>query len=144
MAKRKEAERIEENGNPESLREPQGENQPSGAAESHEAEPSGKRPWVARFGSWGDHEAGVRLIEDRQNRLLTIQFDEKPSEAVRKVMKDEYGYRFEPEDQLWYKRINQVKQRQSRQEAEQLAFTVANMIREEKGLEQKQSYSIGM
>jgi hypothetical protein len=43
-----------------------------------------------------------------------------------------------------YKRINQAKQRQSREEAEALAFKAANMIREKKGLEQKEAFSLGM
>jgi hypothetical protein len=38
------------------------------------------------------------------------------------------------------KRINPPTARQSREEAEELAFQVANMIRQEKGLEQKKSF----
>jgi hypothetical protein len=75
---------------------------------------------------------------------MTIKFDEKSSEALRKLLKEKHGYRFEPEDQLWYKRINQAKPRQSRQEAEELAFQAANVIRQEKGLEPKQAYGQGL
>ena len=55
-----------------------------------------------------------------------------------------FGYRFDDEDLLWYKKISQAKPRQSRQEAEDLAFQVANMIREEKGLEPKKAFALGM
>jgi hypothetical protein len=100
--------------------------------------------WATRFSSWADHEAGVHLTEDRQNRRMTIGFDEKPAEAVRKLLKQEYGYKFDGEDQLWYKRINPAKARQGRDEAEELAFKAANLIRQEKGLEPKKAFSLGM
>jgi hypothetical protein len=104
-----------------------------------------KSKWVSHFGSYGDYEVGVRLIEDRINRRMTIQFQEKPPEAIRAVLKgDEYGYRFDAQDQLWYKPINQDKPRQSRQEAEELVHKVANMIRQDKGLEQKESFARGV
>ena len=112
---------------------------------SSAAPEAGKTQWNSRIGGgWGDFEAGVRLNEDHQNRRMTIKFDEKPSEEVRKLMKEEFGYRFDGENQLWYKRINLPTARQSREEAEELAFQVANMIRQEKGLEQKESFSISM
>lgn len=99
--------------------------------------------WAAKFGFWSDFEAGVRLVEERDNRRMTIQFGEKPSEAVRTLMKSEpYGFRFDAEDQLWYKRINPAKPRQVRIQAEELAFAVANLIRAEKGLPQRQSPSL--
>jgi hypothetical protein len=100
--------------------------------------------WLARFNSWADHEVGVRLTEDRQNRRMTIRFEEKPGEAVRKLLKEEYGYRFDGEDAVWHKSINPAKARQSRGEAEELAFKAANLIRQEKGLEQKTAFLIGM
>ena len=57
---------------------------------------------------------------------------------------EQYGYRFDGEDEVWYKKISQAKPRQSRQEAEELAFQAANMIREEKGLEPKKAFALGM
>ena len=54
---------------------------------------------------------------------------------------EQYGYRFDGEDEVWYKKISQAKPRQSRQEAEDLAFQAANMIREEKGLEPKKAFA---
>ena len=43
---------------------------------------------------------------------MTIRFDEKPSEAVRKLVKEEHSYRFDGEDKVWYKRINPAQARQ--------------------------------
>jgi hypothetical protein len=115
------------------------------ASPGDEAADAPRSPWQSRFGSWSDDDAGVRLIEDRQNRRMTIKFVEKPPEAVRSAMKDpEYGYRFDGEELVWYKKINAAKPIQARQEAEELAFKVANMIREEKGMEQKKSFAIAL
>ena len=76
---------------------------------------------------------------------MTIKFDEKPSEQVRALMKGEpYGFRFDGEDEVWYKKISQAKSRQSHQEAEELAFKAANIIRQEKGLEPKKAFALGM
>lgn len=118
--------------------------QTAGAGDNPDASPARKSNWVTRFGSWSDYEVGVHLIEDRQNRRMTIQFDEKPSGEVRALMKGEqYGYCFDAEDEVWYKKISRAKPRQSRQEAEDLAFQEANMIREEKGLEPKKAFAPG-
>ncbi len=57
---------------------------------------------------------------------------------------EQYGFRFDGEDEVWYKKIGQAKPRQSRQEAEDLAFQAANMIREEKGLGPKKAFALGM
>ncbi len=76
---------------------------------------------------------------------MTIKFDEKPSEEVRALMKGEqYGFRFDGEDELWYKKVSPAKPRQCRQEAEDLASQAANLIRAEKGLEPKKAFALGM
>jgi len=109
-----------------------------------QAADAAKSKWVSRFGSFGDYQAGLRLIEDRQNKRMTIQFQDKPSDAVRAVLKaKEHGFRYDPNDKLWYKPIDQAKPIQSRQEADELVFKVANIIRAEKGLEQK-DYGVTM
>ena len=145
MARRKPNEQGEETVSPGEQQAPQAEKPGNGAGETSDAAPARKNTWLARFGSWSDYEAGVHLIEDRQNRRMTIKFDEKPSEAVRALMKGEqHGFRFDGEDEVWYKKISQAKPRQSRQEAEELAFQTANMIREEKGLEPKKTFALGM
>ncbi len=118
---------------------------PADAPGSSAAPEAGKSQWSSRIGGgWTDAEAGVHLNEDHANHRMTIKFDEKPSEAVRNVMKKDHGYQFDDEDQLWWKRVNFAKARQVRKEAEDVAFQVANMIRQERGLEQKQSFSLGM
>lgn len=145
MARRKPTEQGDESVNPGDQQAPQVETQAAGAAETPDAAPARKSTWLARFGSWSDYEAGVHLIEDRQNRRMTIKFDEKPSEAVRALMKGEQqGFRFDGEDEVWYKKISQAKPRQSRQEAEELAFQAANMLRAEKGLEPRKAFALGM
>ncbi len=142
MTRRKTAEQGDDPNNQAEQKEPLAEgevpNEVAAAAQK-------KRTWLARFPAWTDAEAGVHLVEDRQNRRLTIKFDEKPSAAVRGVMKaDQYGFRFDGEDEVWYKKIGQAKERQSHQEAEALALLVANMIREEKRLEPKKAFALGM
>jgi hypothetical protein len=121
------------------------EGNPPVGPEGQGTETTQKSKWAPRFGVFGDYEAGVRLIEDRQNRRLTIQFAEKPSEAVRAVLKSaEHGYRFDGEDQVWYKPINPDKPRQSREEADDLVYRVADMIRQEKGLPLRKPASVAM
>jgi hypothetical protein len=138
MAKRKPE---EQDLPPEESRE---ETPPAGAAagEAPAATGPAKSKWQSRFPEWIDEQAGVRLVEDRQNRRMTIRFAEKPPEAVRKLAKAEYGFKFDFDDEVWYKRIDPAKPRQSRDEAAELAFNAANLIRQEKGLEQKSSFAL--
>ena len=114
----------------------------AGDAQPSDDPNASKSKWVPRFGSHGDYEAGVHLIEDRENKRMLIKFDEKPSEPVRALMKSpDYGYRFDGEEQVWYKFINEARPRQSRREADELFLKVANMIRQEKGLEPRTAIS---
>ena len=84
MARRKPAEQGDEAVNSAEQQAPQAEGPAAGAGEAPDAAvPARKSAWLARFPTWTDAEAGVHLIEDRQNRRMTIKFDEKPSEAVR-------------------------------------------------------------
>jgi hypothetical protein len=126
---------------------PPAEPRQDASAEPAAADGAGEAPrskWLPRFNSWDDQEAGVYLTEDRQNRRMTVRFAEKPPEAVRQLMKEEYGYRFDSEDPLWYKPINPAKARQCRAEAEELAFKSANLIRQDKGMEPKAAFLLGM
>jgi hypothetical protein len=112
----------------------------SAEAAGQESEPT-KSKWAPRFGSFKDNLAGVHLVEDRKNKRMTIQFEEKPSDDVRAVMKgDPYHYRFDNEEQLWYKPISPHTPNTSRAEADELVLKVANMIRAEKGIEQHEGY----
>ncbi len=143
MAKRKsedQAENVESSGN---QPEAQGDTSfdPSQFTEGASKKES---TFVKRFGEWTDFETNVGLTEDRQNNRMLIRFGEKPSEAVRTLLKQEYGYKFDPDDQVWYKRIDKAKPRQTRDEAQELAFKVGDMVREEKGLEPKWSAGRGI
>jgi hypothetical protein len=134
MAKRKIADTT---GEPAEAAEPTAPE--AGREEQADAGPPdvAKSKWLPRFEGYTDPEAGVRLIEDRENRRMTIKFDAKPSKAVLDVMKQESGYRFDGEDELWYKFINPAKPRQTRAEAEEVVVKVANMVRQDKGLPEK-------
>jgi hypothetical protein len=61
-------------------------------------------PWQRRKGSWysgniGRHQPDVRLIDVRQNRRVTFNFEQKPSDAVRAVLQgDEHEYHFDGAD----------------------------------------------
>lgn len=85
------------------------------------------------FGIAGDYEAGVRLFENRQDRLMAIKFDEKPSLAVIDTLKDA-GFRWNPRDKVWVHPIRAEFARTTRIEAERLYQEVRSMIRQEKGL----------
>jgi hypothetical protein len=141
MARQRKAESAQEG---EAVGQPQADSSSQDTLASSEVEHGRKSTWLARFPVWTDAEAGVHLIEDRQNRRMAIKFDEKPGETVRGILKEQHGYRFDGENQLWYKRMNPATPRQDREEAEQLAFSAANLIREEKGLEQKKSFSLAL
>jgi len=142
MARRNTAELAQHAETPAQPQDPQADAPAAEGAGFSQSMDAPKSKWVSRFDFWDDYQAGVHLAEDRENHRMTIKFDEKPSEPVRNVMKKEHAYQFDGEDQLWWKRVNFAKPRQTRQEAEDLAFQVANMIRQEKGLEQKQSFSL--
>jgi hypothetical protein len=144
MTRRKAAESTQDLENLGQPQEPQADHPASGDATSGESSEACKSKWLPRFDSWSDRQAGVFVIEDRENRRMTIKFHDKPSESIREVMKQQYGYQFDREDTVWYKHINPAKGRQARMEADQLAFTVANMIRQEKGLEPKKGFNLGM
>ncbi len=86
------------------------------------------------FGIAGDYAAGVRLFENRQDRLMAIKFEEKPSPAVLDKLK-EAGYRWNPRDKVWVYPIREEAARTTRIEAERLYQEVRGLIRQEKGIE---------
>ena len=89
------------------------------------------------FGIAGDYVAGVRLFESREDRVMAIKFDEKPSPAVLDKLKDA-GYRWNPRDKVWVYPVRPEAARTTRIEAERLYQDVRNMIRQEKGIESGQ------
>ncbi len=86
------------------------------------------------FGIAGDTVAGVRLFENRQDRVMAIKFEEKPSPAVLDRLKDA-GYRWNPRDKVWVYPVSKDAARTTRIEAERLYQEVRGMIRQEKGIE---------
>lgn len=89
------------------------------------------------FGIASDFAAGVRLFESRQDRLMAIKFDEKPSQEVIDKLKDS-GFRWNPRDKVWVHPIRVESARTTRIEAERLYQEVRQMIRQDKGIESGQ------
>lgn len=86
------------------------------------------------FGIAGDYVAGVRLFENRNDRLMAIKFEDKPSPEVLDKLK-ESGFRWNPRDKVWVHPIYADSARTIRIEAERLYQEVRGMIRQEKGIE---------
>lgn len=86
------------------------------------------------FGIAGDYVAGVRLFENRKDRLMVIKFEQKPSTDVLNLLKDS-GFRWNPRDQVWVHPIYTEQARRIRIEAERLYQEVRGMIRQERGIE---------
>ncbi len=89
------------------------------------------------FGIAGDYAAGVRLFESKQDRVMAIKFDEKPSPEVLERLRLS-GYRWNPREKVWVHPITPEVARTTRIDAERLYQVVRGMIREEKGIESGQ------
>lgn len=89
------------------------------------------------FGIAADYAAGVRLFESKQDRVMAIKFDEKPSQEVLERLKLS-GYRWNPRDKVWVHPVRPEAARATRIDAERLYQVVREMIREEKGIESGQ------
>lgn len=97
----------------------------------------GRRIAADPFGIAGDTVAGVRLFENRKDRLMAIKFEDKPGQAILGRMK-ESGYRWNPRDEVWVHPIYPDSARATRIEAERLYQEVRDLIRQEKGIESGQ------
>lgn len=83
----------------------------------------------------GDYAAGVRLLENRRFRRSEIEFLEgKPSQPVLDQLKAD-GFRWSPNEKVWSRPVGVKDAYATRVEAERTFNQVAQMIREEKGLE---------
>jgi hypothetical protein len=89
------------------------------------------------FGIAADYAAGVRLFESKQDRVMAIKFDEKPSPEVLERLKLS-GYRWNPRDKVWVRPVHPESARTTRIDAERLYQVVREMVREEKGIESGQ------
>lgn len=86
------------------------------------------------FGIAGDYEAGIRLFENRKDRLMVIKFEQKPGTDVLNLLKDA-GFRWNPRDQVWVHPIYKEEAMRIRIGAERLYQEVRGMIRQERGIE---------
>lgn len=86
------------------------------------------------FGIASDFAAGVKLFENRQDRVMAIKFDDKPSQEVIDRLK-ESGYRWNPNDKVWVHPVHFESARTTRIEAERLYQEVRQMVRHDKGIE---------
>ena len=83
-----------------------------------------------------DVVAGVKLQEDRRVKQSQLKFADKPSDAVRAVVR-EAGFRWLPEERIWWKAISNENGWQSRMDAERVYQQVTAMIRKEKGIDRE-------
>jgi hypothetical protein len=86
------------------------------------------------FGIAGDHLAGVRLFESKQDRQMALKFEDKPSQAVIDKLKDA-GYHWNPVDKIWAHPVRQDSAMSTRIEAERLYQEVRQMIRADRGID---------
>jgi hypothetical protein len=81
-----------------------------------------------------DNEAGVRLFENRQARVMAIKFDERPGQPVLDRVKEQ-GYRWNPESRVWTRSIRDDSAMSTRIDAERLYHEVRDMIRQDKKID---------
>ena len=95
------------------------------------AEPAGPKPFAVKT----DATAGVTLREDRRFRQVQLQFRDKPSDAVRELVR-EAGFRWQPTDRVWTHRIDREAGWKTRLDAERLFGQVVEQIGREQGVPQ--------
>jgi hypothetical protein len=81
-----------------------------------------------------DPVAGVKLFEDKRDRLMAIKFDDKPSQAAIDMLK-EGGYRWNSKERVWTHPIEPNCAMSTRIEAEWIYQEIRQMIRQEKGID---------
>jgi hypothetical protein len=96
------------------------------------------KPLPDPFGIATDYLAGVRLMENKRERTMAIQFGDgsaeaKPSQEVIDMVKAA-GYRWNPSERVWTHPIRYETAMSTRIEADRLYQAVCDHIREEKGL----------
>lgn len=97
-----------------------------------------KKPWQPLFPYWEDVEAGVKMEEDRQDKLITLYSRTKLPERALDLL-DERGWMRDDEVGGYTIEISELRPRQSRANAEQTARDVANIVRGELGMDERQS-----
>ena len=109
------------------------------------ADKVGQRKWTPApdpFGIARDNLAGVRLFENKRDRVMAIQFgdgrpEDKPSQAVIDLLKDG-EYRWNPTHRVWTHPVRPDTAVSTRIEAEWLYQEIRQIIRQEKGIEPTQ------
>lgn len=96
------------------------------------------KPLPDPFGIATDYLAGVRLMENKKDRTMAIQFgdgsaESKPSREVIDMVKAA-GYHWNPSERLWTHPIRYETAMTTRIEADRLYQEVCQQIRQEKGL----------
>ena len=84
-----------------------------------------------------DNEAGVRLFENKQARVMALKFDERPAQPIIDKVKDA-GFRWNPSDVVWTKPVRGDSAIATRIDAERLYQEVRQMIRQDKGVDTEQ------
>jgi hypothetical protein len=84
-----------------------------------------------------DNEAGVRLFENKQARVMALKFDDKPAQPILDKVKDA-GFRWNPTDLVWTKPVRGDSAMATRIDAERLYQEVRQMIRQDKGVDAEQ------
>jgi hypothetical protein len=97
-------------------------------AQSGDAPPVGPRPFVIQ----SDAVTGVALREDKRFRQAQLQFRDKPSDAVRMIVR-EAGFTWQPTDRVWVKPIDREAGWKTRVDAERLFKEVVEEIAHEQG-----------
>ena len=91
-------------------------------------QPTGPKPFAIK----SDFPTGVTLREDKRYRQVQLQFVDKPSDAVRMIVR-EAGFSWQPTDRVWVKPIDREAGWKSRLDAERLFQEVVEQIAHEQG-----------
>lgn len=91
-------------------------------------------------GHWRNNVAGVRIEEDKRNKLTTIYFREKaPAEAQDYLLDQNW---IKEDDYAFSKKVDPLRTHQHRADADEDVLKVANIVRAEKGLPELTSFYI--
>jgi hypothetical protein len=108
--------------------------------EDGHADTAGRKEYRQHVGSWRDNQAGVRLEEDRTNKLTTILFrDKPPSKAALFLAANGY---VQDGENAYSKKIDPLRRYEHRAEREDVVLEVTNLVRDEKGLPRRESFYI--
>jgi hypothetical protein len=102
------------------------------AIQSHDGPKANNTAAQKPFKFKSDAVAGVALLEDRRYKQMQFQFDEKPSDGVRKLLRDA-GYTWQPADRVWVQPIDRKAGWMTRLDAEKLFDRIVESIAQDRG-----------